>query len=172
MPLDLTPTQEANVSGTATRPIYLVELWHGGAQELFSTGGEVVYGGQTYQAGGASVASIEDSNSASVILPWSPKRLQEIQSGAFRRQPCIITYIPAAPDAEGIFTVADGILLIDGEIRSSRFAGDQVTVSVEHISNTTKFSPRHTIDQVTAFVIPPGTQITWQGEIYTLEAAD
>jgi hypothetical protein len=172
MPLYLTQDQLDNVEARATRPLYLVEIWHSGEQELYSSSGRIVYDGDVYEAGGANVAAIQDSFSATVTLPWSPSRMSEIQGGTYRKQPCIIRYIPEAPGSNDVFPAGAAITLIDGQIRSSGFSGDRVSVSVEHVSTSTRYSPNNTINEVTAFVIAPGTQIEWEGDILILEPGD
>lgn len=171
MPADLTPEQLSASSAEITRPIYIVALEHAGVEELLSSSGDVVYDGQNYLAGGVTVSGISNTRAATLTLPWSTTRMTEIQNGSYRGGSCKIWYIPGVPsDADLIFDAEDGILIMDGEIRSSRFSGDTVTLSVTHINNGNVFTPRNTLKQVTSFSLPPGTLITWEGETRQLES--
>lgn len=169
--MTLTAAQEANASLQATRPIYLIELEHSGTVELYSTSGDVVYDSRTFTGGGANLSSISNTREVTLEVPWSPERMTEIQGGQYRGGVCKIWYIPATPDDSSIFSASDGVLLIDGEIRSSRFAGNRVTITATHINNSAVYSPRNTLDEVTSYAAPPGYQIKWEGEIIVLEAS-
>jgi hypothetical protein len=171
MPADLTPAQLAAASADITRPIYLVCLEHAGVEELLSSSGDVVFDGQNYLAGGIAVSGISNTRSATLTLPWSATRVTEIQNGSYRGGKCKIWYIPGVPsDTDLIFDAEDGVLVMDGEIRSSRFSGDSVSIAVTHINNGNVFTPRNTLKQVTNFALPPGTLITWEGETRQLES--
>lgn len=168
---DLTPTQIQNASQSATRPIYIVALEHAGVEELLSSSGDVVYDGQNFLAGGVTVSGISNTRAASLTLPWSATRITEIQNGSYRGGSCKIWYIPGVPsDMDLIFDAEDGILVMDGEIRTSRFSGDSINLAVTHRNSGNIFTPRNTLKQVTNFSLPPGTLITWEGETRQLES--
>lgn len=171
MPRVLSDSQEANVSAEVTRPIFICELAHSGTPELLSSSGEVVYDGRIFAAGGCRVASIADAASATIELPWSPDRLREIQTGAWREGMCKIWAIPGAPeDGAQVYDAADGILMLDGQIRASGFSGNRVTVSVAHVSSLSRISPRHTFESICNFIPAAGTTISWEGDTVTLES--
>ncbi|WP_027949873.1 hypothetical protein [Haliea salexigens] len=169
---DLTTSQLQNASQPATRPIYIVALEHSGVEELLSSSGDVVYDGQNFLAGGITVSGISNTRSATLTLPWSTTRMTEIQNGSYRGGSCKIWYIPGVPsDTDLIFDAEDGVLVMDGEIQSSRFSGDRVNITAAHISNSAVYSPRTTLDEVTSYAVAPGYQIKWEGEILVLEAS-
>jgi hypothetical protein len=170
MPRSVTPGLQTNLSAEATRPIYLVAWEHSGSEELLSCAGEVIFDSQTFTAGGLRVTQISDSRSATLSLPATSTRVTETQNGTWRGGACKIWQIPASPSDGDTFDAEDGILLIDGEIRSSAFAGEDISVSVSHRTLSQKLTPRHTVDAVTAFCPAPGTIISWEGEKLILES--
>ena len=171
MPADLTPSQESLVNQSATRPIYIVNLNHSGIEEMLSASGAVIFEGMNYTAGGVKVRGITGSRDAAVVLPWSAERVNEVQNGLYRGGTCKIWAIPAAPDDSVLtFTEDDAVLIMDGEIRASRFSGNEITLTVIHINNGNIFTPRNTIAEVTAFAVAPGTPIVWEGQTVQLES--
>jgi hypothetical protein len=170
MPRSVTAAQRANLELAATRPLYLVSWEHSGSEELLSCGPEIVFDGQTFTAGGLRVDQISDSRSATISLPATSTRVTETQNGTWRQGSCKIWQIPSAPSDGDTFDAADGILLIDGEIRASEFSGEEIVASITHKTLSRKLTPRHTVDAVTAFSPAPGTIISWEGEKLILES--
>lgn len=170
MPRSVTAAQQANLEADATRPVYLVSWEHSGSEELLSCAGEVIFDGQTFTAGGLRVTQISDSRSATISLPATATRVGETQHGTWRQGACKIWQIPAAPSDGDTFDAADGILLIDGEIRSSAFSGEGISVAVSHRTLSQQLTPRHTYDAVTVFSPAAGTVLTWEGDKLILES--
>lgn len=166
----LTTSQNAAVDSNSTRPIFVVQINHSGTIEYLSSSGEVTFDGLPYVPG-IKVSSIQDASAASLELPWSTARVAEIQNGAWRGGICKVWAIPALPDeATPVYDLADGILMLDGQIRASSFSGNRVSIQAAHVSAISKISPRYTYDAVCNHIPPAGTQIVWEGEILTLES--
>lgn len=173
MPRTLSTNAAANVDSEITRPIYVVELAHSGISELLSASGEVVYDGRVFTAGGCTVTEIQDALSASLELPWSPARVGEIQTGAWRGGICKVWAIPGLPESENqVYAEEDGVLMVDGKIRSSSFSGNRIRVSAEQVSSLSRMSPRYTYESVCNHIPPAGTQIVWDGMTITLQTRD
>jgi len=168
----LTASQIALVESTGTAPLFAVEIQHSGISELLSTGSALIFDGRSYQGGGVSIRSIRDAESASIDLPFTPDRVREIQSGAWRGGICKIWAIIASPDdpPNTEYTSDDGYLRLDGRIKSSRLNGDRVSVSVTHVLAGSKISPRHTYNSVCSFIPASGATIVWEGDSITLES--
>ena len=173
MARELTSTQQANVEAGATRPIYLVEWKHSGTTEYLSCSGDVSYGDgspiQTYTAGGITIAGLEDSKTATLILPATAARVTEIQNNTWRRGHCKITAILAAPGDSPVYAAADGLLVLDGLIESSSFSGESITVIAKSKYYTGALLPRFTYDDVVTSAPAVGTVSTWEGENYSYE---
>lgn len=172
MPRTVTGQQQENLSREASRPVYLVSWEHSGSEELLSCAEEIVFDSQTFTAGGLRVTQIADARSATLTLPATSTRVTETQNGTWRGGACKIWQIPAAPSDGDTFEAADGILLIDGEIRTSELSGESIVVSVTHRTLSQKLTPRHNIEAVTAFSPAPGTVITWEGDKLVLESSE
>jgi len=173
MARELTSTQQSNVEAGATRPIYLVEWNHSGTVEYLSCSGDVLYGdgspNQTYSAGGITIARLEDSKTATLILPATAARVAEIQNNTWRTGICKITAILAAPGDSPVYAAADGLLVLDGVIESSSFSGETVTVTAKSKYYTGALIPRFTYDDVVTSAPAVGTVSTWEGENYSYE---
>lgn len=167
----LTDSQRAAVDPGATKPLFVCEIAHSGTPELLSASGEVVYDGRIFAAGGCRVTAISDASSATIELPWSPARVNEVETGAWRNGICKIWAIPALPDdVEQVYGAADGILMLDGQIKSSGFSGDRISVNATHVSALARLSPRHTFEAVCNHIPAAGSTITWEGDVLTLES--
>jgi hypothetical protein len=165
MPRTLTSDQLSNVQQEATRPVYLVDWEHSGTQELIAcTSGAVVYDGMTFNAGDLKVVSIDGGKSAQLSMPASPTRGMEVQNGTWRMGYCKIYLVPALPGDTLTFVEADGLLVLDGEIRSSALSGNSIGVSVQSTSDGVILSPRHTFDAVSNHLPAAGTIISWEGD--------
>lgn len=165
----LTASQTTAVDSNSTRPIFVAQINHSGIIEYLSSSGEVTFDGLPYTPG-IKINSIQDASAASLELPWSTARVTEIQNGAWRGGICKIWALPAVPDFDGVFLLADGILILDGQIRSSSFSGNRVSVQAAHVAAISRISPRHTFESVCNFIPAAGTQILWEGDILTLES--
>ena len=170
MPRVLSDAQLANVQGPSTRPVYLVDWEHSGVQELIAcTSGDVIYDSMTFVAGDLRLNGIPNGRSARLSMPASAARAAETISGSWRQGLCKIYLIPALPDDEMNFAAADGILVLDGQIRTSSIETDNISVTVEHIAAGSRLSPRHTFDAVCNHLPAAGTVISWEGDTVVLE---
>jgi len=166
----LTTSQNTAVDSGSTRPIFVTQINHSGTIEYLSSSGELIFDGLPYVPG-IRISSIQDASAATIEFPWSPARVAEIQSGAWRGGVCRVWAVPALPDEESpVYDLADGILMLDGQIRASSFSGDRVSVSAAHVSAISKLSPRHTFESVCSFIPASGSKIIWEGEVLTLES--
>jgi len=168
----LSSAQQSLVESQSTRPIFVIEIQHGGSSELMSSSGRVLFDGRSYAAGGFNLRSIRDAESAEIELPFSSTRVAEIQSGSWRGGLCKIWAIIASPDdPEGTeYSASDGFLRLDGRIQSSRLSGNSITVSIVHALANSKVSPRHTYNSVCNFIPGSGAVIVWEGDSLTLES--
>jgi len=173
MARELTSTQHTNVAAGATRPIYLVEWNHSGTVEYLSCSGTVQYGSgspvQTYTAGGLTVTGIEDSKTATIVLPATAARITEILGNTWRGGICKITAILAAPGDTPLYAAADGLLMLDGLIETSTFSGETITVVAKCKYYTGALVPRFTFNDVTGIIPAVGSVSTWEGENYSYE---
>jgi len=173
MARELTSTQQTNVEAGATRPIYLVEWQHSGTTEYLSCSGTVQYGSgspvQTYTAGGLTIAGIEDSKTATIVLPATADRITEILGNTWRGGICKITAILAAPGDTPLYSSADGLLMLDGLIEASTFSGETITVTAKCKYYTGALVPRFTFNDVTGIIPAVGSVSTWEGENYSYE---
>lgn len=167
----LTGAQQTLVEASATAPLYAVELQHSGSSELLSTANEFVFDGRSFQRGGVSIQGIDDARFAQLTLPFTSERVAEIQSGVWRGGLCKIWAIIADPDdpAGTEYVAADGYLRLDGRIQSSALEGDRIRLSIRHTLASSRYSPRHTYNNVSSFVAPSGTVIEWESTTFTLE---
>lgn len=171
MPRELTSGQSANVLGTATKPVYLVDWEHSGVQELIAcTAGDVVYNGMTYNAGDVSVLSIQNGRSARLSVPASAARVTQTQNGSWRGGRCKIYMIPALPSDELTFLEAEAFLVLDGEIRTSGFSGGRVNIMCENVRAGSRMAPIHTFNAICNHLPAAGTVITWEGDTIVLES--
>ena len=104
----LNSTQQTNVEAGSTRPIYLVEWQHAGTTEYLSCSGDVTYDGQLYSEGGLTITSLEDSKTATLVLPATATRVTQIQNNDWRLGICKITAILAAPSDTPTYSASDG----------------------------------------------------------------
>lgn len=172
MPRDLPAAQLANVSASVTAvPIYLVEISHSGVLERLSSSREVTFDGDLYAAAGVRVLGVADASSADIELPWSPTRVQEVQSGAWRGGACRVWVIPVNPESDATeFGEEEATQLLDGTLRASVFSGSAVRVRAEQVSAIHNISPRHTFSEVCNHIPAPGSQLNWEGETLPLES--
>lgn len=167
----ITDTQQDLVTASATRPIFIVEIAHSGTPEFLSASGDLTFNGQPYSAGGCRVTALEDAQAATVELPWTAQRVLEVQTGAWRNGVCKVWAIPASPDDDpAVYSLSDGILMLDGKLRGSAFQGERIVCQAAHVSAVSKISPRHTFESVCNHIPATGSQIVWEGDILTLES--
>jgi len=173
MARELTSTQHTNVEAGATRPIYLVEWNHSGTTEYLSCSGTVQYGSgspvQTYTAGGLTITGIEDSKTATIVLPATAARITEILGNTWRGGVCKITAILAAPGDTPLYSAADGLLMLDGVIETSTFSGETISVVAKCRYYTGALVPRFTFNDITGIIPAVGSVSTWEGENYSYE---
>jgi len=166
--MTLSPAEQNKVSVPITRPIFVVEIHHGGV-ELLSTAGSVIMAGRTFSPGVA-LKSIADAQSASLELPFTTDRVAEIQSGSWRGGACKIwAVIARTVDPDGT-EYPSGHLRLDGRIQSSRLSGDRIQVTAVHRLSGVRVSPRHTYSAVCTRIPSAGTVIVWEGDNLTLES--
>lgn len=169
MARELTSTQHTNVEAGSTRPIYLVEWQYSGETEYLSCSGDVTYDSQAYTAGGLTIASIEDSKTATIVLPATAERITSILRSSWRGGVCKITAILAAPGDTGTYSAADGLLMLDGIIEAPTFSGELISVVVKCKYYTGALVPRFTFDDVISIIPAVGSVSTWEGENYSYE---
>lgn len=164
----LTATQQTNVEADATRPIYLVEWLHSGTIEYLSVNGEVTYGGQAYTPGELRINQIIDSDVATISMPATATRVAEVTSQVWRDRSCVIRLIPGAPGDSGTYTASPdaALVVMDGIIQTSVFAGNRITVTVKNKYFTGALCPRLRLDQVAHHIPPVGTVQELDGTSY------
>ena len=165
----LTSTQQTNVTAAATRPIFLVKWTHSGATEYLSCSGSVTFDGQAYTAGGINIRQVEDSNTATLMLPATSTRIGEVTSGSWRGGTCVIYAIAAAPGDTPTYSASDGITVLDGIIESSKFANEQITVVAKNKYFIGALCPRYLVNDVSSQVPAVGSTFEFDGEVYNYE---
>ena len=169
MPRDLTLAQQSLVDAASTKPIIIAEIAHSGISELLSATDRVVYEGRVFSAGGFKLVGIRNAQSATVSLPFTTARVQQVQSGSWRGGVLKVWAILADPSIPADYTAVDAILMLDGEIVSSQYSGESVQVQATHVLAGSRVSPRHTYNLVVADPPAAGASITWEGETLVLE---
>ena len=165
----LNSTQQTNVEAGSTRPIYLVEWQHAGTTEYLSCSGDVTYDGQLYSEGGLTITSLEDSKTATLVLPATATRVTQIQNNDWRLGICKITAILAAPSDTPTYSASDGVLMLDGVIEQTSFAGETISVIAKCKYYTGALVPKFTYDDVVTETPAVGTTSTWEDENYSYE---
>lgn len=169
--MELSSSQRVNLDLTATRPVYVARIAHSGFEELLSGTGRVVFDGEIYAAGGISIKSITDNQTATLELPVTAARMGDIQNGTWRNGVCKIYAIPASPDDDGEFEASAGMLVLDGFIDSSNYSGgDRITCNATQTGMGRNLTPRNTLSEVCNHINPPGTVLAWQDDKLTLES--
>ena len=164
----INPTQVATLQETMTKPVMVVLINHGGFVEQFSCGQEVLYDGDSYTAGGIVVSSINNGKEASLELPADSARITQVQNGTWRHGVCQIIALPAV-SGDSTFSLSDGIICLDGTIVTSRWSKKKITIKAIHKHLTGNRTPRNTINELTEWLNPAGSVLTWEGDKITLE---
>lgn len=167
---DVTVDQLDRMEQVVTRPIYLVQLNHSGTVEYLSCSGDITFDSQVYVAGGAAIATINNSESATIVVPNSVARLDQIQNNDWLDGICVIYYIPALPSDGDSFALGDALLMLDGIIDSSGLRGESVNIAVRHKWLTGNMSPIYTFDQFCNHIPPAGSTLEWDNETVVLDS--
>jgi len=169
MPIKLTPAKFSNAAAPSTRPVRLVRWEHSGALELLSCSGDITYNGEIFTAGGVNVLSVEDGRRATLSLPATPERVQEVINGNWRNgKICQIYAVPGLPADDGVYELEEGLLELDGIIDSSQYSGGTITINAVHKYLKGNLTPRTTFNAFSVHILPAGTVIEWEGQSYTL----
>jgi len=169
MPSFLTGAQFTKVAAESTKPIYVMEWYHSGLPEYLSASGDVVFNGVNYAGGYFNLDEIAIGETAKISAHASLDRIKESIDGSWRGgRTCRIYGIPALPGDSGVYALEDGILLLDGVIDSSSTNGKRVTVSIIHKFMAASYTPRLNCSELSAFIPPAGTVLSWQGGRYVL----
>lgn len=176
--------QQTAIYRRDTRPVFLIDINVDGVEYL-STNGTRVISGNTYTEAGVGITSIENWSSARLKLLANPARIQQFVSQSWRYGSCQIYLLPTSYDPmiyqDGY--VLDGyaiqgeieydpLLLIDGELTSASFAGDDaLEFTVANRVTVGRWLPSVRIAAPICNHLPrPGTTIKWENDNYTLEA--
>lgn len=168
----VTDAHLANMMEVVTRPIYLLQLNHSGTVEYLSCSGECTFDSQVYTPGGASIGNVVNAKEATVVVPNSPARVDELQTNAWRDGICKLYYIPALPADGNAFVVADAILMLDGIIDSSGLRGETLNIVAKNKWLTGNMSPVYTFDQVCNHIPPAGSTLEWDNTTVVLDSVN
>lgn len=180
----LDATQESLVQSKTTKPIFLIEMNYTGVEYL-STNGDITVDGIAYTGSDIGLSGSQDWTRATIKLVPTPDRVSDMLSGAWRRGTCKISLLPVI-EFPRIFeegyvendqdyalqgtVVGEPILLIDGLLTAGQYS-QELTLTVTHKSLVGMWTPRLRITNEWCNHLPqPGTQLKWQGDIFTLES--
>jgi len=147
----------SNLLLDATRPVALVRIEHSGLLELLSETGTIIFDGEVYTAGGITVDSVADGESATLSMPVTSDRISEIQGSTWVNGVCQIYFVPGTTDDTAEYTAAQGVLSLDGMIASSSFSGNKISIKAVHRSLGKNYTPRNIISEVCNHIPPPGS---------------
>lgn len=171
MTVGLTTTQWENTSGTSTRPVRLLRIEHAGYLELLSEVGSMNFNSELFSAGGVMSMSVDDGRSATLTFSATTTRIAESVNGRWRNgKICQIYAITGLPDDDDVYTLEEGILLLDGVIDSSDYSNGVVTVRAIHKSLRGKLTPRQTFNAYSEYLPNPGTIVGSGSEAYALKS--
>lgn len=159
-----------NILPSSTRPIYLVEINFSGTAEYLSCSGAVTYDGQAYAAGGCSVESMKNQETARLSFPATAERNAQLLNSSWRRGVCNIYFIPGAPGDTLTYAAADGVLLLPGLIDAAELSRDSIRLDVVNKYLTGVMCPGLIFNQFCNHIPAAGTSITWEGETDVLES--
>lgn len=183
---NLTPEQEGLVIGTVTKPTFLVELQFD-TTEYLSTNGDVTVDTVTYTGSDVGITGVSDWTSGTIKLVPNTSRVAEVIEGGWLNNPCKISLLPISNNRQlmeegyveelyaydGIVQ-EDPILLLDGVLTAANIStGDNGTVNltVSHKAFVGQWTPRlRMTNQFLNFLPEAGSQFTWEGDLFTLEA--
>lgn len=155
---------------TVTQPFYLVYL----GTEIpmrYSSRGDVDFQNNTWAGSGVQVVRIQDgeggSRSAQIRFPNHDKALSAVvlNEGVVNKVCRIYQMYGHAP-----FLDTESMLIFDGIMDEVPEIGEYVSITALSESIFNQYSPRLVCGPpIMNHIPPPGTQITWDGEIYILE---
>jgi len=180
---NLSESQLVTLKGSATKPLFLIELDFDSPEHL-STNGDITINGNTYIGGDVGISSVADWTSATIKLSPSPTRVQIVVTGGWQGNPCKIYLVPVQNNqqimqagyvqsgyAQDGLTVEDPILLLDGVLTSANIQSKGVDVAVSHKALVGKWTPRLRITSNIANHLPSnGSVVVWEGDNYILES--
>jgi hypothetical protein len=169
--MSLTTTQWTNTRETSTRPIRLIRWEHAGYLELISESGDIEFNGELFGAGGINSITVDDGRRATVTVNASLARIAESINGRWRQgKICQIYVVPGLPADTGVYTLDEGILILDGIIDGSEYSNDRVSVRVVHKRLNGNLTPRQTFNAYSAYLPAPSSLVTWEGETFLLKS--
>lgn len=171
MTIGINTTQWTNTGEVSTRPVRVMRWEHSGSLELLSESGDIQFNGELFGEGGISSIAVDDGRRATITLPGTTTRIAESVAGRWRNgKICQIYAVPGLPGDTGVYTLAEGILLLDGIIDASDYSGGVVSVRVMHKHLRGNLTPRQTFNLYSEYIPGPGSLVEWEGETYMLRA--
>lgn len=179
---ELTVEQYAVLERTFTDPLYIVELGLGGTQ-YYSTSRDIEVDGVEYKSGFISISNINNWQEVTLEVVNPDYALNPIiLSGLWRGQICKISWVPVSqqlyfepgyvePGYYDPLTIGEPVVIIDGELVSASL-GERVSLRARARGLARSWTTRQRIEAPTFNHLPaPGTTVTVNGEIFTIEAA-
>jgi len=169
---ELTASQFALLTASATAPIYLVAWEHSGIRETLSMSGDIIFADELYTGGDVTVTNIKNGIAGTLNVFASTERIAQVVSGTWRgSKECKIYNVPASlTDGAFMYATEDAILELDGIINSSGYSGNRITVQIVHKYFNRQMTPRNTYNEITEHAPPPGTMITVGTDKYVLKS--
>lgn len=177
-----TDIETLDLEQASTSPTYLIYSMFGD-EKYRSTNGDITIDGQLYSGGEYGVSGMNNWTSARVRFPATTTLMDTFIGGTWRGMACKIYLMVTAnyPQiweegyaqdgyAEQGFTVKDPALLLDG-VMVGGAASRMLEIDVMHKGHLGQWTPRFRVGKPVANHLPPaGTQISWGGVVFTLEA--
>jgi len=171
MPIKVPSGVYDNLTLLSSRPIFLAKIKHGASIEYLSTGGDCTYDGQAYTGGTMELTSFIDAERAAIVLPALVARIGESVGNTWRGGACTLYAIPAVPsDSTPTFAAAEGLLILDGFIDASKYAGTQITVSIVNNILAGARAPDLYYDQICNHLPAAGESLEWEGEVLIIQS--
>jgi hypothetical protein len=171
MTVGITTGQFNNTGEVSTRPVRVIRWEHSGSLELLSESGDIEFNGELFSAGGILSLSVDDGRRATITLNGTTTRIAESVAGRWRAgKICQIYAVPGLPSDTGVYTLAEGLLLLDGIIDASEYSGGAVSVRVVHKQLRGNLTPRQTFNLYSEYIPNPGALVSWEGETYMLRS--
>jgi hypothetical protein len=171
MTVGLTTTQWTNTREASTRPIRVIRWEHAGYLELISESGAIEFNGELFGAGGVASITVDDGQRATITVSASTARIAESINGRWRNgKICQIYTVPGLPSDDDVYTLAEGVLVLDGIIDSSDYSSGVVSVSVVHKDLFGNLTPRQTFNAYSEYLPNSGAIVEWEGEKYLLKS--
>jgi len=165
----LTSEQLANATATSTRPVTLIAWEYSGALEYQSCSGNITFDGNNYIEGSCTVSGLKNSESAIITMPSDPVKLGQLVAFTWYRGACQIWVIPAVPYDGGVYTIDQGVLMLDGYLTRPKYANGKIVTEARHKNYDGNFTPRYMIDEVCSVMPPAGTVLAMASERVVLE---